>query len=502
MGVRSVWSVAVVVTAALIAGGCTSTSSAGAAQSLQWGACPAGTPDAEGAAAQRDSAEQCATLRVPRDYSAGGAGDITVTVSRIATAKPGARKGFLLVAPGGPGGSGLDQPSVMRGQLPAAITDAYDLIGLDDRGIGNSTPVHCNLAEADRAAAVAGMPFPAPDGDVTGNIAYAKRIADTCAANAGDYLRDITTANIARDIDRFRAALGVPKLSYLGASYGTYRGAVYAQMFPSRTDHIILDSTVNPFGEETSARKMFSRGDQEAFPPLAKWLATNDATLHLGTDEAQVEAAYFRITERLDRTPIPLTGGRVLDGNGLRSVVYEFEENAKYYPLVANVFQVANGIAPQSSGASAGSSALPTEIPDNFLSDQFAVMCDDQAWSPDTGQFPAAVAEDKAKYPIGNGFGGSPWACNYWHYQPKEPAVKIDDNGPADILLLQNRLDPSTPYSGARQMLSALGHRAAMVTVESAGHGVDFGNLCIRSALTGFFSTGKLPAGDTTCQAE
>ncbi|MFI1918021.1 alpha/beta hydrolase [Nocardia sp. NPDC020380] len=500
MGVRSVWSVAVVVTAAFVAAGCTSTSNPGSPQSLQWGACPVATPDAEGATAQRDPAEQCATLRVPRDYSAASAGDITVTVSRIATAKPGARKGFLLVAPGGPGGSGLDQPSVMRSQLPAAITDAYDLIGLDDRGIGNSTPVHCNLTSADRAAAVAGMPFPAPDGDVTGNIAYAKRVADTCAANAGDYLRDITTANIARDIDRFRAALGVPKLSYLGTSYGTYRGAVYAQMLPSRTDHIILDSTVDPLGAETWAREMYSRGDQEAFPPLAQWLATNDATLHLGTDAAQVEASYFRLTGQLDRTPIQLSGGRVLDGNGLRSIIYECEENAKYYPLVANAFQVANGVAPQSSGAS--SSTLPTEIPDNFLSDQFAVMCDDQAWSPDTGQFAATVAEGKAKYPIGNGFGGSPWPCNYWHYQPKEQTVKIGDNGPADILLLQNHIDPSTPYSGACQMLSAFGHRAAMVTVESVGHGVDFSNPCIQSALTGFFSTGKLPAADTTCQAK
>ncbi|MFJ9370043.1 alpha/beta hydrolase [Nocardia sp. NPDC101769] len=501
MEFRRIRLIGAVSAAVLVAAGCTArTPGASGPEELHWSACPPGTPNAEGVAAQRDPAQQCATLTVPRDYSAAGRGTITVTVSRIATAKPGARKGFLLVSPGGPGMPGLDQPGVMRGQLPAAITDTYDLVGLDDRGIGNSTPVHCGLNDADRAAAVAGVPFPAPDGTVDANIAYAKRVADTCARNAGDYLRDITTANVARDIDRFRAALRAPTLSYLGTSYGTYLGAVYATLFPSRTDRVVLDSVVNPLGMQTSARDMFSRGAQDAFPALARWLAAADATLHLGTDESQVEDSYYRTTERLDHTPIRFGNGRVLDGNRLRILVYECEQNEKLYPLVANAFRIANGeTAPASTGAASNSAALPTEIPDNFLSAQYAVMCDDVHWQPDTGQFPGAVAADKAKYPIGNGFGGSPWVCNYWHYPPKQEPVRIGDNGPADILLLQNRFDPSTPYSGARQTLTALGTRAAMVTVENTGHGVDFSDTCVQAALISFFAGGHLPTDDPTC---
>lgn len=502
MSVRSTgrWVLAVGLAGALaITAGCSSANrdESAATTELHWGACPPGAPDARGQVPARDPAQQCATLRVPRDYSNPAAGDITVTVSHIATAATATKRGYLLVAPGGPGMPGLDQPSTMRGQLPAEITADYDLVGLDDRGIGNSTPVRCGLADADRDAAVAGMPFPQPDGGVESNARYAKRIADTCAHNAGDYLRDVTTANIARDIDRFRQALGTPKLSYLGTSYGTYRGAVYAQLFPAHTDRIVLDSTVAPGGMQQAAHEMFSQGDQDAFPALAAWLAGQDESLHLGTDSAQVEASYFRITAGLDSAPVHLASGRTLDGNGLRSVVYEAEENARYYPVAAAAFRLATGGTGQDSGTAG---VLPTSIPDNFLSDQFAVMCDDSRWPADTGQFPGLVAADKARYPVGNGFGGSPWPCDYWAYAPKEDSIRFTASGPSNILLLQNRHDPATATEGARQTLAAFGSRAAMLTVETTGHGVDFGNACVRSALVAFFATGRLPDDAPVCQ--
>ncbi|MEV7602442.1 alpha/beta hydrolase [Kitasatospora sp. NPDC089797] len=454
---------------------------------LSWGACPAPTPNADGTPFPRDPRQQCATLRVPRDYRHPRAGTITLTVSRIRTADPAHRRGDLVVVPGGPGGSGLDYPGQAVGFLPPEVLRSYDLIGFDERGVGNSTPVHCDLSAEDRAARL-NYPFPGPDGSITANLDHARRIADACAAASGPYLADITTANSARDLDRIRTALGVRRISYLGTSYATYLGQVYASLFPTRADHVVLDSTEVPSGEQLGVR-MFSEGAEDSFPALARYLADRDSTLHLGATPEAVRAGYLRLAADLDRSPLVLPDGRTLDGVSLRAVVYSSLTAPRYYPLAAHVLQLASTrSAPPSTGAS-----LPTVIPDNFLAAQDAVLCDDSAWPRDPAEYAARTAADRRRYPLTDGMGGNVWPCAFWHYAPKEPPVRPNPAGPRNMLLLQNRYDPATPYSGARKTRDAFGHRAAMVTVDATGHGVDFADPHIRDPFTTFLLTDRLP---------
>ncbi|MBO1418344.1 alpha/beta hydrolase [Streptomyces sp. FH025] len=457
---------------------------------LTWGACPAPTPNANGVPFPRDPRQQCATLRVPRDYHHPRSGTITLTVSRIRTADPAARRGDLVVVPGGPGGSGLDYPGEAAGFLPPDVLRSYDLIGFDERGVGNSTPVHCDLPAEDRAARL-NYPFPAADGSITANLAHARRIADACAAASGPYLADITTANSARDLDRIRAALGLRRISYLGTSYATYLGQVYASLFPARADHVVLDSTVAPGGEQ-QAIGLFSEGAEDTSPALARYLADRDAALHLGATPEAVRAAYLRLAAELDRAPLVLSDGRTLDGAGLRAVTYSSLTKPDYYPLAAAALELAATRATPAPGGSTGGH-LPSVIPDNFLAAQDAVVCDDSAWPRDPAVYAARTAADRRRHPLTDGMSGNVWPCAFWHYPPKEPQVRPNPTGPRDILLLQNRYDPSTPYSGARQALAAFGRRAAMVTVDAAGHGVDFTDPRIRDPFTAFLLTGRLP---------
>lgn len=460
---------------------------------LAWGACPAPTPLANGTDYPRDPREQCATLQVPRDYRHPGAGSITLTVSRIRTADPAHRLGDLVVVPGGPGGSGLDYPSQMLGILPSAVMNSYDLIGFDERGVGNSTPVHCGLSAADRAAQL-NYPYPAPDGDISGNLAFAQRVADTCAATQGDYLGDISTVNSARDLDRIRTALGVPKISYLGTSYGTYLGQIYATMFASHTDKVVLDSTVAPGGVEQGV-SLYGLGTEQSFPALAAYLAQQDATLHLGTTQAAVRAGYFRLAAKLDRAPLRLSDGRVLDGNAFRALTFSVLTNGAYYPLAARVWQAADtGVLPPPGPGGGGT--LPMVIPDNFVAAQDAVICNDTPWPRDPGYYAARTAADRIRYPLSNGMPGNVWPCASWHYQPTEPPVRADPIGPRNILMLQNHQDPDTAYAGARQTLRAFGHRAAMVTLEATGHGVNFADPKVADPFTAFLLSGRLPAGN------
>lgn len=505
---------ALLTAALLLAAPLAPTAVAAPAAQLAWGSCPAPTPNANGVPFTRDPRQQCATLRVPRDYHDPAEGTITLTVSRLRTADPAHRRGTLAVVPGGPGGSGLDYPGEMAKLLPPDVLRSYDLIGFDERGVGNSTPVHCDLSAAERDAQL-NYPFPGPDGSITANLDQARRVADGCAAASGGYLADVTTANSARDLDRIRAALGLPRISYLGSSYGTYLGQVYATLFPSHTDRVVLDSTVPPGGLEQGFR-LFSEGFADSFPALARFVAAQDATLHLGATPEAVRASYLRLAGEVDRDPLPLSGGRLLTGGGLRSVVYASLVKPSYYPLGARVLQLAEerdttpaqapAPAPTSEGATAaagptgagaggsGGNPLPQVIPDNFLAAQFAVICGDSAWPRDPAVYAARTAADRARYPLTNGMSGNVWPCAFWHYGPKEPPVRADPDGPRNILMLQNRYDPDTTYNGARQTQRAFGHRAAMVTFDTTAHGVDFTDPRVLAPFTAFLLGGRLPS--------
>ncbi|MFJ3218058.1 alpha/beta fold hydrolase [Kitasatospora sp. NPDC086801] len=501
---------ALLTAALLLAAPLAPTAVAAPAAQLSWGPCPAPTPNANGVPFPRDPRQQCATLRVPRDYQDPAEGTITLTVSRLRTADPAHRRGTLAVVPGGPGGSGLDYPGEMTTVLPPDVLRSYDLIGFDERGVGNSTPVHCDLSAADRDAQL-NYPFPGPDGSITANLDHAARVADSCAAASGGYLADVTTANSARDLDRIRAALGLPRISYLGTSYGTYLGQVYATLFPSHTDRVVLDSTVAPGGEQQGIG-LFSEGAAESFPALAGFVAGQDATLHLGATPEAVRATYLRLAGEVDRDPLRLADGRVITGNGLRTATYAALTNPRYYPIAARVWQLAanRDTAPAPGGAGpaganegarasagaggSGGTSLPQVIPDNFVAAQFAVICGDSAWPRDPAGYAARTAADRARYPLTNGMSGSVWPCAFWHYGPKTPQVRANPAGPRNILMLQNRYDPDTPWSGARQTQRAFGHRAAMVTVDTTGHGVDFTDPRVLAPFTAFLLGGRLPS--------
>ncbi|HEV7980144.1 alpha/beta fold hydrolase [Amycolatopsis sp.] len=210
---------------------------AAVATQVAWGACPEDVV-AEAAPSQLD----CATVPVPVDYADPASSEIDIMISRLASKNPSKRRGILLLNPGGPGGSGLAFPAflVARG-LPASVTDSYDVIGMDTRGIGHSAPVSCGFT-ADGPYLGNIPPYAADDAAVVERAKVVKGVAEQCARNDRDgHLRHLTTANTARDLDRIRAALGEEKANFLGFSYGSALGAAYASLFPERADRIVLD---------------------------------------------------------------------------------------------------------------------------------------------------------------------------------------------------------------------------------------------------------------------
>ena len=470
--------------------------------SIAWGACP---PLAPGAT--RDPREKCGTVTVPLDYQHPNGKTITIEVSRIATAKPGKKRGYLVLNPGGPALEGLDTPTVMAPTLPASVLSEYDLIGFDPRGVGHSTPMSCGLSSPSLTDV---FPYPAANGSIQHNITVARTLAADCA-RIGSQLQYFTTANTARDLDRIRMALGVARISYWGQSYGTYLGAVYATLFPQRTDRMVLEGNVDPALVWRQQTELWNQGMNDRFPDAARVAAASDAELGLGATTAQVTRTFLALAAHLDRTPAPVPGTSAsITGALLRAVTYELLLHNNTLAPLAQFWKaaadLAAGRAPTAADTAvlqqvlASSPAEPGVPADNQVSMAIALVCNDAAWPRDVASYAAATQAARAQYPLSDGMPDNIWPCAFWSKAPIEPPVTVTSHGPRDILLLQNRRDNATPWAGALGLLKALGSRAGFVGADNGGHYVyGTGSTCADQATIAFLTTGTLPARPRYC---
>lgn len=464
-----------------------------AAPQLHWHRCT--HPDAL-------AAQECAELPVPLDYDDPDGRQLTIAVSRIRSDRPGARRGTLVVIPGGPGGSGVQRLTQKGDALRRELAGAYDLVAFDPRGVGASTTASCDLAPEDRYLTSL-RSWPGPNGEITENVARSHRIAEACARNGGPELRSFTTANQVRDMDRFRDALGERKLSAWGTSYGTYVGAVYAQKYPRHTDRWVLDSSGDPDPKRVARGWLanMSQGAADRFPDFAAWATHPDRDrdgLRLAAAAQDVEPLVVALAARLDQEPrATTTPGVPLTGNGLRQALQNTLYADAAFPSFARLVRAVQD--------QAGTPVLPRELAAPIRNEDAALMvaviCNDVAW-PDasTAAYQRAVDADRARFPLTAGMPVNVLPCSFWQTPTQKP-TRITDGGPSNILMLQSRRDPATPLSGGLKMREALGDRARLVTVEQGGHGLYLGNgnACGDRAVTEFLTSGRRPARDTDC---
>lgn len=468
----------------------TASATADAAEPFAWTAC-------EGTGV--DPRQQCATLQVPMDHADPDSPLIDIAVSRIPSENPDSRRGALLLIAGGPGGSSLNDPSGKGQKLPQEVRDTHDLIGFAPRGLAPSTSVDCGLEHGDLATSKL-RPWPAPDGSVDGNMDTARRMADACARNGGELIRHLSTANEARDIDRIRVALGERKISAWGVSYGTYVGAVYSQLFPHRTDRIVLDSVDNPDPARVSRAWLagHEQGVEDTFPHFAAWASKPGNPDRVARRASDVRPMFLRLAARLDREPIPWPGANPeeLNGNVLRQAMLDGLYRPSRYPTLAKLILAARqGTVPPAP------EAPPEAVLQNVAGVGAGTLCNDVAWPKSAAVYQKDVAESRTEYPLTAGMPRNAMLCAAWPYPPREAPVRITDRGPSNILLVQNERDVATPLGGALEMRKALGRRAIMVTVDSTGHDAYLanGNACGDRTVSRFLATGQRPASDTYC---
>jgi pimeloyl-ACP methyl ester carboxylesterase len=466
---------------------------------LAWSDCPDDVVDPL-------SQLQCAPIPVPLDYQDPAGVTIDIMVSRLASADPSTRRGVLLLNPGGPGESGLSQSlDLVDKGLPVSVTNGYDVIGMDTRGIGYSAPISCGFGAAQAYTG----PVPTYASDRTAVAAEAevvKGIAAQCAAHDVDgRLRHISTANTARDLDRIRVALGEDKISYFGVSYGTALGAAYASMFPDHSDRIVLDSAIGDTYLDRDGMRRYGLGAEQTFPDFARWAAARDGTYGLGRTPSEVRGTYFALAARLDQNPVA-----GMDGHTFRLVTFVSLYNEVLYTKAAQLWQsmlLSDEPTAQPDPDPDAPPAAPP-VPDGQLSPSdnswsvfLASTCNDSAFTDDVATYQRAVAEDRKTFPVFGAATADIMPCAFWAYPPSEPPVPIVDEGPQNVLVLQNRRDPVTPYAGGVLLREKFEKRSRLVSVDGSGHGayVYGDSPCTDNLTTTYLVGGAMPAKDLSC---
>ena len=465
----------------------------GAGQPVAWHGCATAADDETGTALDEVGA-RCGELRVPLDHSRPDGRTITVAFARRAAT--GHRLGTLFLNGGGPSPS-MDMVAYVARAAPA-VAARYDLVGMDPRFFGRSTPLECGwrtgeyltlaqLATPDRAS-------------FDRSVSLARDLAARCAAHR-DVLPHASTRDIARDMDLVRAALGEPRISYLGWSYGTYLGAVYTQLFPGRTDRTVLDSAVPPDYGPGVVRDT-APADAAALRDWAGWAAGHDDRYGLG---AATGAVLDRVAEIHRATPFEV-GGHRIDANmvpGLLLTVDDTDESyGEFSAQVRVLLDAARGLPATPTPLQRQKLDLytSTEVtPDFWFSATNTLQCADRAVSRDPETYYADIQAHLADEPFYGPLARHITACAFWPTSPAEPPTTIRNDRPA--LIVGASGDPATPYPGQLAMHRALTGSRMVTLAGSFRHGVYLfdPSPCVTRAVERYLLGGRLPGGDVTC---
>ncbi len=449
-----------------------------------------------------DNGFECATMRVPLDYAHPTAkDDLKLAVSRKKATGPGARIGSLVINPGGPGGSAIDYLHYAGVSFPAPVRARYDMAAVDPRGVARSAPVTClSDAQMDKYAQVDNTP------DDTAQI---KKIIDAdkgfgqgCQAHSRKLIAHVSTIDSARDMDVLRALLGDKKLNYVGKSYGTFLGATYAGLFPSRVGRMVLDGAMDPSLTSLQTGEAQAHGFETAFQAFVKD-CVNRSDCPMGHTEAEAGAYVTKFLQGLDTHPLS-TGqsrklGEQLGTTGMLEAMYSKE----LWPVLRQALDAAN------HGDGSQLLALSDQYYErdasgkysNLMAANAAINCLDLPSAASTpAQVEAALpAFRKASPHFGEAFAWMSLSCADWPVKATGRAERIPAKGAAPIVVIGTTRDPATPYAWAKSLASQL-DSGTLITYNGDGHtvyanGVD----CVDSAVNRYLLEGTPPKNNLHC---
>lgn len=509
MGRRAALAAALVVLA-VVAAGCTpgvrwrggGESNAPSIQAISW-------RDCEDEARQANPALpvtlriECGTIKVPRDWEAAEDGrpsdgrTFDIAMMRVRSTRQTDRIGSILVNPGGPGGSGIEYLTYATPRL-TGLLGRFDMIGFDPRGVGESSPVKC-ISDADLDTSFGYEPDPVSEADFQGMVALARHIAETCGSEFGDDLRLFATEQAARDMEAIRAALGEEKLNYLGYSYGTLLGGVYAQLFPAKIRAMVLDGAVDPQQGPIAGSEGQAKGFERAFTNFATWCSDNTRACPIAPDARK---AVLSAIDTARRSPVRGTDGRRATAGWVFYAVVSTLYSQEAWPFLARGIDELLDGDPEVVFLLADSYADRDETGrySNLFDANNAVNCADSDEYPTVAEIRTFQADWRKKYPLF----GAPLAvgllnCAVWPAK-KDPYPVGPATGSPPIVVVGTTGDPATPYESTAKLAQMLG-TGTVLTWDGEGHTAYPETACIREAVEDYLIALTVPAEGLTCPA-
>jgi pimeloyl-ACP methyl ester carboxylesterase len=445
----------------------------------------------------RSMTAECGTVRVPQDWANADNGKtFDIAVMRIYTGDAKDKKGSVLTNPGGPGGSGLDFLPHLAPKLSALMEDLI-VVTFDPRGVGKSAPVDC-ISDEDLDASFAYEPDPVSQAAFDGNVDIARRIGDGCGAKYGDDLRLFSTEQTARDMDAIRGAIGDEKLTYLGYSYGTLLGAVYAEILPTKVRAMVLDGAVDPQQSPVEASEGQAMGFERALSNFTEWCKTSGARCPIAADP---KGAITAALDKARTAPVKAANGRVATAGWiLWGIVFAmYSEDSWQY------------VGPAINNLSRGDPTLILAMADayaerdenghysNLFDANNAVNCADAEY-PTVAEIRDLQSQWRPKYPIfGATLAMGLLNCSVWPGK-KDPYPVGPATGAPPIVVVGTTGDPATPYESTMKLANMLGV-GQVVTWEGEGHTAYPETSCIRRAVDNYLIDLTIPAKDLRCPA-
>jgi pimeloyl-ACP methyl ester carboxylesterase len=472
-----------------------------AAGTADWRPCPDVPQSLVGRGAQGMQYD-CANVSVPQDWHNPSNGKtFSIAMIRIRSAKQTDRIGSLLVNPGGPGGSGIDTAVYLSfgsalGGLPEQVTDQFDIIGFDPRGVGRSDPVKC-ISPQDEDENFGINPDPLTQAQFDQTAKLQQKIVNGCADKYGEQLSLFSTEQAARDMDALRGAVGDDKLTYLGFSYGTLLGATYAQLFPTKIRAMVLDGAVDPKQSIVQGSESQAMGFERAFTNFANWCKQTAAKCPIAPD------AHKAVTDALAAAatkPVKYADGRSATPGWIMTAVTSSLYTETGWTALANA------IAQLKTGDAKGVMDLADQYaernPDgsysNLFDANFAVNCADAKDTPSVDQIRQLQSEWRQKYPL---FGGTlalgMLQCAYYP-ETRDPYPTGPATGAPPIVVVGTTGDPATPYENTAALANMLGV-GHVLTWEGEGHTAYPSTPCIVNAVDDYLIDLKVPQEGLRC---
>jgi len=442
----------------------------------------------------------CSYLQVPIDYENLALGRFKLRVLRHAAIEQKNRIGSLVLNPGGPGASGVEYAYNAEYIFNANILQRYDIVGFDPRGIGESSPIRCLTdRETDESYAADSKPDNAKE--LITLIEEVRVYAEKCKSRTKNVLH-YSTRDSARDMDILRASLKEKKLNFLGVSYGTYLGTLYAELFPKKVGRMVLDGAVSPNVDSEDQNLTQAIGFDTALNAfVSDCYSKTDCSLAqpMENGRAQIIALFAKSA----RSPLTSESGRAVTESlivlGTASALYD---SSTGWP------QLRVGLAQAMKGDGTTLLSLADDYSqrrsdgtymNNETDAAFVIDCLDWRGPKSTASIKGLAQKFSQVAPVfGPYLAYSGLSCQFFT-APTRSVMKEVSTTP--VIIIGTTRDPATPYVWAQELHKTI-RNSLLITFEADGHtGYGHGSSCVDSAVNQYFLTGILPTSDLTCKS-